>query len=96
MTRINREVVLDTAARAVNGSRNEDYGEPYNDFCRVAQMWSAAFDHFFTPEDVAKALILLKVGRLCESPNHFDSWVDIAGYSACGWDAYQDGMDEQA
>ena len=93
MTRANRETVLDQAAQAVNGSRNEEYGEPFNDFQRVALMWTAAFDHYFTPEDVAKALILLKVGRLSHTPSHLDSWVDIAGYAACGWDAYSDHLE---
>lgn len=93
MTRENRVHVLTEAGEAVNGARNEDYGEPFNDFMRVSQMWTAAFDHYFTPEDVAKALILLKVGRLSHTPSHFDSWVDIAGYAACGWDAYSDHLE---
>jgi hypothetical protein len=29
-------------------------------------------------------LALLKIARLKNSPNHRDSWVDIAGYAACG------------
>ena len=27
---------------------------------------------------------VLKVARLMETPKHEDSWVDIAGYGACG------------
>ena len=93
MTRENRDAVMETANVAINGSRNEEYGEPFNDFARVAALWSVLFDREFMPEDVAKALICLKLGRLSHTPAHFDSWVDIAGYSACGWDAYQDSMD---
>lgn len=93
MTESNRRFVLETAGQAVNGSRNEDYGEPFDDFSRVAQLWTAAFDKLFAPEDVAKALILLKIGRLCETPGHVDSWVDIAGYAACGFDAHEDGKE---
>jgi hypothetical protein len=34
--------------------------------------------------DVAAMLALLKIARLQQSPNHRDSWVDLAGYAACG------------
>lgn len=91
MSREVRQAILDSAAKAVNGSRNDDYGEPYDDFARIAQMWGAMFDKVFTPEDVAKALIAVKLGRLTHTPGHEDSWVDIAGYAACGYDAWTAG-----
>lgn len=34
--------------------------------------------------DVAILMALMKIARLIESPNHMDSWVDLAGYAACG------------
>ena len=34
--------------------------------------------------DVAMALIQLKVARLVTSPDHEDSWVDVAGYAGLG------------
>jgi hypothetical protein len=34
--------------------------------------------------DVAIFEIMVKVARLAETPDHFDSWTDIAGYAACG------------
>lgn len=37
-----------------------------------------------TPTDVAMLLIMVKIGRLANQPNHADSWSDIAGYAACG------------
>ena len=36
------------------------------------------------PETVALMMALLKVARLIKSPEHLDSWVDLAGYAACG------------
>ena len=36
-----------------------------------------------TPEQVL-CMTCLKVARLMETPKHEDSWVDIAGYGACG------------
>lgn len=31
-------------------------------------------------------MILLKVSRLTWTPDKEDTWADIAGYAACGWD----------
>lgn len=38
------------------------------------------------PHDVAVLMILLKVSRLTWTPDKEDTWADIAGYAACGWD----------
>jgi hypothetical protein len=35
--------------------------------------------------DVAVFMDLLKTARLIVSPGHRDSWLDKAGYAACGW-----------
>jgi hypothetical protein len=34
--------------------------------------------------DVAHLMVLLKVARSINNPQHKDSWIDIAGYAACG------------
>ena len=39
---------------------------------------------FVSSHDVAAMNILLKLARLANTPNHADSWADIAGYAACG------------
>ena len=36
------------------------------------------------PEDVAAMMALLKIARLMSNPEHVDSWIDGAGYLACG------------
>jgi hypothetical protein len=38
------------------------------------------------PTDVAIMMSLLKISRLAWSPTKADSWVDLAGYAACGAD----------
>lgn len=81
-----RESVLKAALAAVNGARNESYDEPENNFRRISLLWSAYLGWEITPTDVAVMNILQKVGRLMHTPNHVDSWVDIAGYAACGAD----------
>lgn len=39
-----------------------------------------------SPHDVAVMMMLMKASRLVWSPEHADSWVDVGGYAACGWD----------
>jgi hypothetical protein len=34
--------------------------------------------------DVALLMIGMKLARLRHNPSHEDSWVDVAGYAACG------------
>lgn len=90
MTKPIREHVLDAAARAVLRDRNAAYGGPEQSFKAIAILWNdyllcsnkSAF--IFEPHDVAALMILLKVARLIHNPTHLDSWVDIAGYAACG------------
>ena len=42
------------------------------------------YTHFKYVDSIANMMILLKVARLKSSPSHKDSWVDVAGYAACG------------
>lgn len=46
----------------------------------------ATMRELIRPHDVALMIDLMKTSRLVWSPEHSDSWVDKAGYSACGWD----------
>ena len=84
-----RETILNLAAKAVNGPRQDDYGSPRENFERVARMFNcykgAAFDKL-TAEDVAVLNIIQKLSRLSETPGHKDSWVDVAGYASLGYE----------
>lgn len=84
-----RSHVLSTAEELVNGDRNAQYGDPRQDFQRTADMWSAYLGTPVAPYDVAAMMALLKVSRIRWSPGKEDSWVDLAGYAACGWDCAQ-------
>ena len=74
---------LDEAAKAISGARADDYGSAETNFKRIADMWSAILGHPVSVEQFAQCMIALKLGRLSNSPDHRDSWVDIAGYVGC-------------
>ena len=76
--------VLDTAKAAVMTDRNTSYGEPEDNFGLIAALWTPTFGRLFAKHEVALALGLVKVARLALNPTHDDSWVDMAGYAACG------------
>jgi Domain of unknown function (DUF6378) len=89
-----RQTILDTAKTCVLGDRNNTYGPPTQDFARTAALWT---DLGFTfngepvkAHHVAMAMMALKLSRLVWSPQHIDSWIDAAGYSACGFECTGD------
>jgi len=64
--------------------RGENYGSVRENHLRIARLWSVVLGQDVTPEQVALCMTCLKVARLIETPDHEDSWIDIAGYGACG------------
>lgn len=83
------------AALEIVEKRGLNYGKPENNFKRIAEFWedylnnresTSGFDTYcpVTEADVAAMMVLMKVARLMEKPDHLDSWQDIAGYAACG------------
>ena len=85
-----RQKVLNKAAEYIMGDRNIQYGPPHVDFMRTATMWSAYLDGKTRLEahDVAAMMALLKLSRIAWSPEKADHWIDLAGYAACGLEAY--------
>lgn len=86
-----RGELLAAANRAVNG-RTEEYGGPENSFETIARLWSIVLGQHVSPEEVAICLMQVKVARLKTNPAHADSWADIAGYAACGFEVSDAGM----
>ena len=70
--------------------RGEEYGSPLENFTRIAKFWSVLFDVDVTPEKVGLAMDLVKTARLMETPDHYDSYLDKAGYVAANWEVIQD------
>lgn len=89
---LSRKEILHLAETCVCGKREEDYGTPEDSLGLIAELWAKALkpcvpegtDVCILPETVALMMALLKVARLIKSPEHLDSWVDLAGYAACG------------
>ena len=82
-----RAEVLERAALIVNGDRDKQYGNPEDNFSRIAELWCAYLGapDLVGAEDVAIMMMLMKVARLGASEYQSeDSWIDIAGYAACG------------
>lgn len=92
-----KAAMLDKAKEAV-ADRGLNYGKPEDNFLRIARLWNAHLvnaglldvsvladdDKGVTPVDVALMMGLMKAARLSNQPAHEDSWIDIAGYAACG------------
>ena len=68
------------AIHVVNGPRQRDYAHPRINFQRIADLWSPIFGITVTPEQVALAMIQVKVARLMNRYTR-DSVVDILGYA---------------
>ena len=81
---MNRANCLKKADECVNGKREQDYGSPESNFSRIAGLWSAYCGVPFSPMDVAMMMALLKVARISTGTATEDSFVDLAGYAACG------------
>lgn len=75
------EPITIEAHRLVHGARQGTYGHPFLDFGRTAKMWEGVLGIPLTPEQIALCMVLVKIGRLCQTPDHHDSVVDIAGYA---------------
>lgn len=83
--------LLTSANNLVNGDRNNQYGPPTQDFQRTAEALNAygfrgPGDRALESHDVAIIQMVLKISRLMWTPQKEDSWTDIAGYAACGYE----------
>lgn len=84
-----KKTMLEEAGNIVDGARRKNYGTPERNFIRIARFWQAYFDNTgrkieITAADVSPMMRLMKEARLCESPDHYDSHVDIIGYTLTG------------
>ena len=84
-----KAAIAEEATRIVAGARQGAYGAPENNFARIARFWTAYMqntgrDVTITPADVSPMMRLLKEARICATPDHLDSHVDLVGYALTG------------
>ena len=81
-----RKRVLSEAEKCVCGHREQDYGTPEDSFEMIGKLWTVYLDYAtkIDAHDVAAMMALLKIARISKSPDHMDSWCDLAGYASCG------------
>ncbi len=63
-------------------ARGSQYGHPYSQHSRIAELWSAYFHFPITANQVAMAMCLVKISRSVESPEISDHYKDAAAYIA--------------
>jgi hypothetical protein len=79
--------VLKEANSIINGDREKTYGHPAKNLKTIATMWDAylkarKYSDVVTPKDVAAMMVLVKVARFANDPDHRDNLVDMCGYAA--------------
>ena len=84
-----REGILDQAKKCVCGQREQDYGTPESNFQLIADLWNDYLKKeqssiVVDAKDVSMMMALLKIARIKNGGGSGDSFVDLAGYAACG------------
>lgn len=73
--------MADKAKEIIYGDREQVYGHPGKNLELIAQFWSAYLGVEITADNVCDMMILLKLSRLKNTPDHEDSMVDLIGYT---------------
>lgn len=82
--------LLRQALAITTGERAAAYGHPSDNLLRTARLMDAYLDGMDRPltvGDVAALMACVKLARLHQSPDHYDSLLDVAGYMGAAWDA---------
>ena len=93
---MNRKDCLAKADECVNGKREQDYGKVENNFETIGLLWGVYLRaahpdlkmvmaiNSIDAKDVSMMMSLLKIARIRTGTATEDSFVDLAGYAACG------------
>lgn len=80
-----RDEILETAKKIITEDRNDQYGEPEDNFELVAEYWDTYLGfEGITASDVAIMMALFKIARMSNKNYKEDTYVDAIGYLACG------------
>lgn len=72
---------FDRAIAKINQARGAVYGHPADDFARANALKAPLADCRDPLVRHALEMIAVKIARLIETPDHLDSFIDIAGYA---------------
>lgn len=83
-----RSEILKSAERCVCTDRNQQYGEPEDNFRTISMLWSVylyarGMEHPISAADVGAMMALFKLGRIAAGGDKADNFIDLAGYAAC-------------
>ena len=78
-----REKILEEAKQIICEDRNNQYGEPEDNFANIAALWSIYLGVELDSYDVGMLMVLFKTARMMTGPYKRDSLVDLIGYAAC-------------
>lgn len=83
-----RADILKAAERCVCTDRNQQYGEPEDNFRIISMLWSVylcarGMEQPLGAADVGAMMALFKLGRIATGGNKADNFIDLAGYAAC-------------
>ena len=79
---LDRYQVLNSAKTLVEGDRARDYGDAHEMHSRIAKGWSLILGTEVKPHEAALCMAWVKISRLVTTPNHVDSYIDLAAYAA--------------
>ena len=80
-----RRICLEEATKCVCTDRESQYGDPEDNFKRIAGMWSEYLGHCVTSVDVCMMMTMLKIARIKTGTHQDDNFIDGAGYMVPGW-----------
>jgi len=83
-----KDDILDKAMETV-GQRGDSYGTPFDNFTRIADLWSCHLGKDISCYDVGVLFILAKLARSKQDRGREDNWVDIAGYASATAEAIE-------
>jgi hypothetical protein len=81
---MNRKEILQDAIHLIHNDRQTEYGNPEDNFKRIADLWSVVLETKIETWQVALCMNQVKVARLVESKDKLDGWIDGAAYMAIG------------
>ena len=68
--------------QVILNERGSVYGSSRTNHERISELWTAYLGDYISPMQASMCMLLVKVSRLTETPNHKDSIKDLIGYAA--------------